>query len=221
MHNALDKYLQTLAHELRALPQAQRDSEVREMRQHLEAIIARLCEGGLSEAEATEAALAQFGVARTVGRELKRASDSKNLWRRALLAPLCGVASFAPLSLGACLLDARATDGMESLGVKGWPYLVPGFVMLGLISMASGAVASRVSPRWGGRSMLCLPFVACLAAVLAGMFPQEVLSDAGVFLGAFAVPLAFYCSGTFLGSRWGNGSLQLRGTRPDEPTKVT
>lgn len=203
MDSRLDKYLQALAHELRALPQAQRDSEVREMRQHLEAIIARLCEGGLSEAEATEAAIAQFGAAHKVGRELRAAGEERDPWQRVVLAPLCGVSSFAILALVSCLLDALVTSEMESLGVARWPYvLVPGFVLLTLISIASGALASRVSPRLGGRSMLWLPIVAIFAAALLGKFPPEVLADNHVLLGAFAAPLLTYCTGTLLGSRW-------------------
>ncbi len=62
MNNALDKYLQALATELRDLPPGQREENLREMRAHLEAITARLVEGGLGEEEATEAALAQLAM---------------------------------------------------------------------------------------------------------------------------------------------------------------
>ena len=55
MNKKLETYLQTLEGELGSLEAEQRASELREMRQHIEAIIMRLMEGGLSEKEAIEA----------------------------------------------------------------------------------------------------------------------------------------------------------------------
>lgn len=99
MDNRLDRYLQSVAHELRRLPQERREEELRELRQHLEAIVARLVEGGLSEVEAVEAATAQFGEAGTVGHELVRVVPRHESRRRTLAAGACAVMCYLGLNL--------------------------------------------------------------------------------------------------------------------------
>lgn len=82
---SLDEYLSQIARQLRALPARARADELREIEAHLGALV----EAGqqledISEAEATAAALKQFGAPRRVGRNLRRAWERKQpeeLWR--------------------------------------------------------------------------------------------------------------------------------------------
>lgn len=99
MDNGLERYLQSLAHELRCLPQERREEELREIRLHLDAIVARLMEGGLSEAEAVEATISQFGAAHTVGHELARVAPRSESRLRTLAAGGRAVTCYLSLNL--------------------------------------------------------------------------------------------------------------------------
>lgn len=213
MDNGLDKYLQTLAHELRGLPQARRESELREMRQHLEAIVARLMEGGASEAEATEAAIAQFGAARKVGRELQRASAGSETTLQILLAPLCGLLCLVALYFPICALEKWVFEQLGPLPVSAFwwstglleaPFLFMTFV--------SGVVAGRVSPNWGGRIMLGL-----LAALLLAMWGLGEWRN-----GSLMPAMLLACSSAWLGSLWSSRSARSkRARRAGGPTRTS
>ena len=99
MNKKLDNYLQKLDYELRLLPAERRGEELREIRQHLEAIVARLMEGGISEEEATEAATSQFGRAREVGQELVKVVPMTESPVRLLAASVCAIACYLSLNL--------------------------------------------------------------------------------------------------------------------------
>lgn len=109
MNKRLDKYLQNLDHELRLLPEDRREEELREIRQHLEAIVARLMDGGISEEEAVEAATAQFGEARAVGHDLVKVVPMTESPVRLLAASLCAVTCYLSLSVLCLLLSIRPT----------------------------------------------------------------------------------------------------------------
>lgn len=70
----VERYLQSIEARLEALAPAQRDDELRELRQHLEALIAGHRARGLDDDAAVAAALRQFGHAEQLGRELHRAT---------------------------------------------------------------------------------------------------------------------------------------------------
>jgi hypothetical protein len=70
----VERYLQSVEARLSALPPAQRDDELRELRQHLEALIVGHRARGLDDDAAVAAALRQFGHAEQLGRDLQRAS---------------------------------------------------------------------------------------------------------------------------------------------------
>lgn len=79
----LDHYLATLDGRLKRLTPARRQEEMQEIRQHLEALAAGHRIAGLSEDEAAEAAIHQFGHAEQVGQELGKASQKqriRSLW---------------------------------------------------------------------------------------------------------------------------------------------
>jgi len=66
----LDRYVNTLSARLKKVPPAERNEELREIRQHLEALIAGYIAQGRSEEAATAEAIGQFGRADRLGREL-------------------------------------------------------------------------------------------------------------------------------------------------------
>ena len=66
----LDRYLATLAARMQAVPAARRADELREVRQHLDALVAGNIALGRSEEAAVAAAIRQFGRAEQVGRDL-------------------------------------------------------------------------------------------------------------------------------------------------------
>ena len=74
MHKQLEDYLSTFAARLGKLPGAQRDEELREIRQHLELLVASYRQQGKSEEEAVGLAISQFGRAEKIGRELGQVS---------------------------------------------------------------------------------------------------------------------------------------------------
>ena len=156
MDKKLDLYLQTMESELGALEAEQRNSELREMRQHIEAIVARLVEGGLSESEAVEAAIAQFGAAREVGRELQTASARGESLGRVVIAVLGAGAVF----LGFGSLPAMLFESVLNLNSELFPLL-----MTALAGFAAGAFAGYVAPLRGGRAVLWTFGTMCLLLV--------------------------------------------------------
>jgi peptidoglycan/LPS O-acetylase OafA/YrhL len=68
----VEQYLQTIARQLGASDPARRDDELRELRQHLETLIAGHRARGLADNAAVETALHQFGHAEQLGRDLGR-----------------------------------------------------------------------------------------------------------------------------------------------------
>jgi hypothetical protein len=71
----VQRYLVAIEARLGALSPAQRDEELRELRQHLEALIAGHRASGLADDAAVAAALRQFGHAEQLGRDLQRATQ--------------------------------------------------------------------------------------------------------------------------------------------------
>jgi hypothetical protein len=76
MNNRLEQYVDEVAHNLRSLPEEQRQEEIAEIRSHLDARVAAEMELGKTQEEAVAEALRQFGSARKVGSSLRR------VWRR-------------------------------------------------------------------------------------------------------------------------------------------
>lgn len=204
MHNGLDKYLQAIAHELRKLEPEQRESELREIRAHLEAMIVRLMEGGLSADEATEAAIAQFGSARKVGRGLMRARLKHESIGRVVAAPLCGMLGQLVLmgaTLGAIVLLDRllGLEGERSLlRYKSGSMVAFGFgVCVSLTTIAGGVISGRMAPRSAPWSVPLLSVALGVASSAA--FPFEVTLLA--LLKNALLVFAGACIGSRLGSR--------------------
>jgi hypothetical protein len=71
MQSPLEEYLNQIAGHLRLLPSGRREEELREIRQHLEALVQAYQELGSSESDAITAALTQFGSSRENARGLE------------------------------------------------------------------------------------------------------------------------------------------------------
>ncbi len=219
MDKRLEKYLQTVESELEGLREQQRESELREMRQHLEAIVARLREGGASEDEAVEAAIGQFGAARRVGRELQQADEEREPWWRVVLAQVCGLACLRALMypLSAVIsyvhgpspldLDLPSTARVLALGLALW----------WLAIFSSSVVASYISPRWAGRILICLMGARIVMFALP-MLPLDMSWHS--MLATLSWRLAegiCILAGSYLGSRL---AQKRRNTRTFSPTEV-
>lgn len=78
-NSQLEHYIETIEGRLKSLPPARRQEEMQEIRQHLEALAAGHRIAGLSEDEAVEAAIRQFGHAEQVGKELSQAAQRQRI----------------------------------------------------------------------------------------------------------------------------------------------
>lgn len=70
MHPHIERYLTQVEKRLKSLSTEQRSEELRELGQHLQALVEERQENGQSEAEAVKAAMRQFGEPGRVGRDL-------------------------------------------------------------------------------------------------------------------------------------------------------
>ena len=79
----MERYLSSVSSHLKDLPADERDEQLREMRQHLESLVAAHRASGLNQDEAVSAALNQFGDSQRIGSQLRHASKQHrlpNLW---------------------------------------------------------------------------------------------------------------------------------------------
>jgi hypothetical protein len=95
----VNEYLAQLSARLKALPADRREEELREIRQHLDALVAGHVHRGKTEAEAVQAAIRQFGHAERIGAELgdacARAGETRSWWKSLLVQSLVFVCYFA------------------------------------------------------------------------------------------------------------------------------
>ena len=147
MDNRLNEYLQKLEAALGDLEAEQRTNELREMRQHIEAMVARQIERGQSSDEALTEALAQFGPPQQVGRALcaARVGDSSG---RVLTAVLGAVVVNAWLGGLASLLFGAA---QSLLGWGAW--LILPLMIVGA-SFGAGTFAGFMAPYRGKRAIV-------------------------------------------------------------------
>ncbi|WP_110513268.1 HAAS signaling domain-containing protein [Herpetosiphon llansteffanensis] len=93
----IERYLKIVAAELSNLPAAQRADEIREIRSHLEALVAQALQQGADRSTAVTTALAQFGSADQLGRILsttwqRHHATAHVAWWQLLLIYIVGVA---------------------------------------------------------------------------------------------------------------------------------
>ncbi|PQV63472.1 hypothetical protein B1R32_11133 [Abditibacterium utsteinense] len=94
----LENYMKSLKARLSKLTSVERESEMREVEQHLEALIAWHIHQGKSPDDATRAAIRQFGKAERLGRDLNgiafgKRFASKSAWIGRKLLAWCGWAA--------------------------------------------------------------------------------------------------------------------------------
>ena len=82
MHKKLEFYLDQLRFQLRNLPEERREMEVREVRQHIEVLVADHRQAGESEEGAMMKALQQFGAAKTNGEGLRQAWQREQRFKK-------------------------------------------------------------------------------------------------------------------------------------------
>jgi len=77
MHKRLEQYLTEMEASLRALPAEERESDIAEMRQHIQSMVDACRELDLTEEQAIDCALKQFGPSRAVGHKLAIAATDR------------------------------------------------------------------------------------------------------------------------------------------------
>lgn len=194
MDSRIDKYLQTVESQLRDLSQEQREEEVREMRQHLEALASRLVEGGASEAAAIQSAIEQFGPPRQVGRSVRWASRHSQKRRRAwatLLAMAChGVGWLLIVGLVRVAgIEMEAWPTIDRL--LGFETRQPLVVALGLLFLLPSFMAGIVARRTAKTPRVILDVLAAHYVLFALVLWLAPNSDAHQILPSTWMPLFF------------------------------
>jgi hypothetical protein len=107
MHQPLETYLNRIKSQLKGIPAAERELQIQEITQHLQRLVAEEMEGGLTEADAVQAAIAQFGEPKEIGRGLRNATGGTKtgIGLGMMMGAFAGIAIlqflwFAPLFLG-------------------------------------------------------------------------------------------------------------------------
>ena len=154
MYEPLEAYLQEVKAQLKALPRAAHEDEISEIRLHLQALVQQSLQRGESESDAVKFALAEFGDAREVGRDLKSAWDEKpESWTRAIVAGICVAICNAFLIYAGVMLFAL-TDAYIFRGNESWN----GLNMSLKMRIANGIVIA------------CF----CLSPIIAGWIGQKI-----------------------------------------------
>ena len=136
----LERYLATVRRGLLTVPAWHRESELRELRGHLEEGIAARQATGVPEAEATRETLEQFGAPITVARGLS------NTWWRArwLSRDNIPVAAILTLLVYASWQIPTAWIGFPKASIAVW---FVGYFLQLTINVTTGALPSLVMPR--------------------------------------------------------------------------
>ena len=136
----VERYLAAIDVRLRALPPTRRDEELRELRQHLAALVDGHRARGLSEDEAVAMALRQFGRAEQIGQDLHEA------WARPG-QPQLWPWVFAYLGFVALIFGAFATANDQPTD---FPYHLGDQLLLAL-ALPAGTLALQVAAYLRGR----------------------------------------------------------------------
>ena len=177
-NNLLENYLNTVDHTLSVLPTTHRENEQRELRSHLEEMIANRVLSGESEAEATAGALQQFGNAKKVGLGL-RTAYFRSAWRTTpagtLLVAL-GI-QFAALHLegwyAQCFLNATHISNYAAMG---------GYLLLFILCGAAvGAVTAL-----GASLHRALAATTLMQIFAVGLLCSGIIASGAHFLGVNA-----------------------------------
>ncbi len=175
----LDQYVETVMARLNTLPEAERQQQVMELRQHLGELVQARSELGHCHEQASAAAIEQFGQASAVGRQLLYAYRRRRLarfghgWPGAILLT---IGSFLIVMLSSSLVLEPLTHHLQAF-VDSRTFLWLGFLRISICLLLIGWVAGRLS---GSK---CLPVLAAYglwfyAMYLAPQLRHEDMSDA-------------------------------------------
>jgi uncharacterized membrane protein YhaH (DUF805 family) len=133
-NNRLEQYVETIAAKLKSLPEAERDQQIAELQQHLQAMIADAYERGDNEESAVREAIRQFDASGRVGANLRRVGLRGRL--------------------------RRTSDFVTSVllcGALGMVYLALNTLVIPLVTgAASHPFSAGVVPAWGISLFCCL-----------------------------------------------------------------
>lgn len=151
MHPHIEKYLFQVSCQLKDLSATRRAEEVREIAQHLQALVEEGQGQGLNESQAVRTALAQFGSPQKLGRELNKAGLKR--------APDHLPKSFAVMTK---VMIGQAMLNLLTYGILAWP------------SMWSAVVRSN-----GGREELILLLIGfgvlyCAVSIRVGVLLRQL-----------------------------------------------
>ena len=193
MNNRLNRYLDDLESRLRFLPDADREQEMAEISQHLDALIRAHEANGQSEDAAVQAALAEFGAAREIGSRLYHTGKHKRF------APLREVALFSaafsvlfwlagqvlrrllaqifyPFPV-ARIFETRLTHWPLTSWPIGWSIGIAAFAVLALHYSGRGVVQKAREQTPAGAAVRWLFFVQCAGLVPLGFFLHGYYGD--------------------------------------------
>ncbi|MBV9865750.1 MAG: hypothetical protein JO316_10390 [Abitibacteriaceae bacterium] len=173
MNSQLEAYLHRVEAQLHSLPAEKRAAELRELRQHLEAMVARLSNDGLNQQEAVETALAQFGDAHHLGQALHQAHRAPESVPRFVLATVGAVGAYLYLFP---LYKAAVWSHMP----PGHPLPIQGLfynALYWLLPFTSGLLAGGISTSRAGQSTACVGvLVAALMTTFFSFGPGTLLT---------------------------------------------
>lgn len=198
---SLDDYLSQVARELRVLPNRARDEELREIEAHLRALV--------EARQGDEAgALKQFGPARRVGRNLRKAWERKQpeAWWRAALALILIELVFYMIIIPMYEGYARFFSGLALRPpinfVLFWCFAL---LILFIIPIVTGFVVGLISPK---RGHIAVFIASLLTSTMEWLNPQNYFNFSDFT--AITLLLIFYFSsvlsailGLHLGARRG------------------
>lgn len=163
MQSRLEQYLDQVEQELKALPSWEREEWREEARQHLGALVEAHEELGSSREEALQAALAQFGPARSLGRALRSASSVGLAHRRA--------SRELAWSMHVLAWDTVVTVAAMNLLVDGGAARWAALLVLLVGHAIGGAVLGRMTGRSSLSRWVVLPYLLMLLAAV--LLPGE------------------------------------------------
>lgn len=155
LHNEakIESYLESVRERLGKLPVAERDAELTEVRDHLAELARGHAELGMTEQEAIQTALRQFGDPKSVGTNLRRAWEQGH--KRRLPGTVLSAAGWAiSVSLVMSLISflirsilAEATNNYQNRGAVLWNVMLGFWVAGCLQGLVTGYITGRRAPR--------------------------------------------------------------------------
>jgi len=145
MHILIEHYLAKVAAQLRSLPVARRNEELREMRQHLLSTVEAHQELGATQQQAVEATLHQFGSSSEAASGLTRAwRRGQGTWLDVAKGGLLGAAALWGVVATCALLGQYVAERSNALTTLLSPHLEPIlYILLFGLSALSGCLLRK------------------------------------------------------------------------------